>query len=292
MELTGYENIYFNGSLNGLKRNEINKKIKNIIDFADIGDFLYEPVKNYSSGMFARLAFSVAININPDILIVDEILSVGDMRFQVKCLEKFNDFKRQGKTILYVSHGLSTVKRFCDRAIWIDKGRVIEDGNSVIVVEKYYNSSFVSQNNMQIKESNSNVIKDVVVNKISNEIGYLKKFEIEIIYDIRSNNFSQCIMAVEIRKTDKYLKGYKESDQFVCSFNSSDSYKSIPFSLGINKVKFSLESLNLVSGDYYLDIVFLSENNEIYRKIKAYRFNISDKYRGEGFIILNHNWSK
>ncbi len=293
MELSGYENIYFNGSLNGLKKAEIDKKIKDIIDFADIGDFLYQPVKNYSSGMFARLAFSVAINIDPDILIVDEILSVGDIKFQVKCLEKFNDFKKRGKTILYVSHGLSTVKRFCDRAIWIDRGKVIDDGNSIIVVEKYYNLSFLPKNNTKIiKDIDNNIIEYIKVNKLSKEIGYLNNLEIEIDYSIKSNEISNVLMVIEIRKTDNYLSENGGNDQFVCSFNSIDSDKKIPFSLGNNKICFNLKSLNLMSGIYYLDIVFLSDDKEFYRKTKAYKFVMNDKYRGEGFIILQHNWSK
>ena len=151
IRLTGYENIYFNATLNGLKRVEIDKKINEIIKFADIGDFLYQPVKNYSSGMFARLAFAVAININPDILIVDEILSVGDIKFQVKCMEKFEKFKKQGKTILYVSHSLATVKKFCNRVIWIDEGKVVEDGNPVMVVEKYFNMNFGNKSHLSYK---------------------------------------------------------------------------------------------------------------------------------------------
>lgn len=293
MELSGYENIYFNGSLNGLKKNEIDKKVKDIIDFADIGDFLYEPVKNYSSGMFARLAFSVAININPDILIVDEILSVGDIKFQVKCLEKFNDFKRKGKTIFYVSHGLNTVKRFCDRAIWIDKGKVIDDGNSIIVVEKYYNSNFLPQNNNEKKKNViSHIIEDIEVNKLSNEIKYLSNLDIEVIYKVKSNELSNVSMVIEMRRTDNYLSKDGEGDQFVCSFNSIDSYRKIPFLIGINKVYFNLKNLNLMSGIYYLDVVFLSEDKEFYRKVKAYKFIMNDKYRGEGFIILEHKWLK
>lgn len=290
MELTGYENIYFNGSLNGLRKSEIDKKVDEIIKFADIGDFLYQPVKSYSSGMFARLAFSVAININPDILIVDEILSVGDIKFQVKCLKKFEDFKKEGKTILYVSHGLSTVKRFCDRVIWIDKGRILEDGNSVMVVEKYYNMSFGTKCCSIGKELRNEAIEYVKVKKISQEITYLKNLELEITYMVKNQGFSNINMVIEIRRIE--INDNREYDQFVCSFNSIDSCKNIPFLLGNNIVYFSLESLNLMSGVYYIDIVFLCDNEEIYRKMKAYDFIINDKYRGEGFIVLEHRWSR
>ena len=160
-ELSGIENIYFNGTLNGLTTKEIDEKKEDIIEFADIGDFVYQPVKSYSSGMFARLAFAVAINIDPDILIVDEILSVGDVGFQVKCMEKFEEFKKSGRTIIYVSHGLGTVKKFCDRAIWLQKGAVVDDGNSVIVVERYYNISFNPAVADKAEEGESNVMQNI-----------------------------------------------------------------------------------------------------------------------------------
>lgn len=290
IRLTGYENIYFNATLNGLKRVEIDKKINEIIKFADIGDFLYQPVKNYSSGMFARLAFAVAININPDILIVDEILSVGDIKFQVKCMEKFEKFKKQGKTILYVSHSLATVKKFCNRVIWIDEGKVVEDGNPVMVVEKYFNMNFENKNHLSYKEFRNDIIEDFKMNKISKEIDYLKSLEFKITYLVKNSIYKNVYMVIEIRKIE--INAGKEYSQFVCDFNSIDSHKNIPFSLGKNTIYFNLKNLNLVSGIYYIDVVFLCNNEEIYKKIKAYNFTINDKYRGEGFIVLEHEWEQ
>ena len=290
IRLTGYENIYFNATLNGLKRVEIDKKINEIIKFADIGDFLYQPVKNYSSGMFARLAFAVAININPDILIVDEILSVGDIKFQVKCMEKFEKFKKQGKTILYVSHSLATVKKFCNRVIWIDEGKVVEDGNPVMVVEKYFNMNFGNKNHLSYKEFRNDIIEDFKMNKISNEIDYLKSLEFKITYLVKNSIYKNVYMVIEIRKIE--INAETEYSQFVCDFNSIDSHKNIPFSLGKNTIYFNLKNLNLVSGIYYIDVVFLYNNEEIYKKIKAYNFTINDKYRGEGFIVLEHEWEQ
>ena len=290
IRLTVYENIYFNATLNGIKRVEIDKKINEIIKFADIGDFLYQPVKNYSSGMFARLAFAVAININPDILIVDEILSVGDIKFQVKCMEKFEKFKKQGKTILYVSHSLATVKKFCNRVIWIDEGKVVEDGNPVMVVEKYFNMNFGNKSHLSYKEFRNDIIEDFKMNKISNEIDYLKSLEFKITYLVKNSIYKNVYMVIEIKKIE--INAGKEYSQFVCDFNSIDSHKNIPFSLGKNTIYFNLKNLNLVSGIYYIDVVFLCNNKEIYKKIKAYNFTINDKYRGEGFIVLEHEWEQ
>lgn len=137
MELTGEENIYQHGQVMGLSKGQIESKKQEIIDFADIGDHLYQPVKTYSSGMFARLAFSCAINVDPDILIVDEVLSVGDMAFQLKCFKKFEEFKKKGKTILFVTHNINDVIRNCTRAIILKEGKKIFDGDVKEAVEEY-----------------------------------------------------------------------------------------------------------------------------------------------------------
>ncbi len=136
-ELTGIENIYQHGQVMGLTNKEIKDKEQEIIDFADIGEHLNQPVKTYSSGMFARLAFACAINVDPDILIVDEVLSVGDMAFQLKCFKKFQQFKEKGKTILFVTHSITDVLRNCTRTIIISSGRKIFDGGVKEGVEKY-----------------------------------------------------------------------------------------------------------------------------------------------------------
>jgi len=136
-EYTGIENIYLNGTLMGYSKEEMDTKVQDIIDFADIGDFVYQPVKMYSSGMFARLAFAVAINVDPDILIVDEALSVGDVAFQLKCYRKFNDFKKAGKTILFVSHSMDSILKYCSSSLVLNQGVKIEEGTPRMMVDVY-----------------------------------------------------------------------------------------------------------------------------------------------------------
>lgn len=136
-EYTGMENIYLNGTMMGLTREQVEEKVPEILSFADIGDFINQPVKTYSSGMFVRLAFAVAINIDPDILIVDEALSVGDIFFQSKCYNKFDEFKREGKTILLVSHDLSSVAKYCDRVILFNKGEKLTEGAPKEMINLY-----------------------------------------------------------------------------------------------------------------------------------------------------------
>lgn len=143
-EYTGMENIYFYGTIMGVSKAEMDEKVTEILAFAEIGDFINQPVKSYSSGMFARLAFSCAINVEPDVLIVDEILSVGDIRFQTKCFKKFHEFKKKGVTILYVGHDIYTMRTFCDRCIWLNKGEFVADGDPTEVSARYI--QFMNEN--------------------------------------------------------------------------------------------------------------------------------------------------
>ena len=137
MEYTGIENVYLNGTMIGFSKEEIDARLQDILDFADIGDFATQPVKTYSSGMFVRLAFAVAINIDPEILIVDEALSVGDVFFQAKCFHKFEEFKKAGKTILFVSHDLGSIAKYCDRVILLNKGEIIAEGRPKEIIDMY-----------------------------------------------------------------------------------------------------------------------------------------------------------
>ena len=137
-DFSGRENIYFNASIFGLTKKEIDKRLKTIIDFSELGEFIDNPVRTYSSGMYMRLAFSVAINVDADILLIDEILAVGDQHFQEKCFNRLHELKEnENKTVVIVSHNLDQVKKLCDRAIWIKKGRVEMDGKPKEVIDKY-----------------------------------------------------------------------------------------------------------------------------------------------------------
>lgn len=137
MEYNGIENVYLNGTMIGFSEQEIAAKMDDILGFADIGDYVYQPVKTYSSGMFVRLAFAVAINIEPEILIVDEALSVGDVFFQAKCYHKFEEFKKMGKTIVFVSHDLSSISKYCDRVILLNQGVKLGEGSPKEMIDAY-----------------------------------------------------------------------------------------------------------------------------------------------------------
>ena len=136
-DFSGRENIYFNASIFGLTKQEIDARLNDIIEFSELGTYIDNPVRTYSSGMFMRLAFAVAINVDADILLIDEILSVGDEHFQNKCFEKMLELKKQGKTMVFVTHSMESVKKLCDRAIWLCNGIVKMDGETIKVVEEY-----------------------------------------------------------------------------------------------------------------------------------------------------------
>jgi ABC-2 type transport system ATP-binding protein len=137
LELSGRENIYLNGSILGMSRKAIDRKFDEIVDFSGIERFLDQPVKNYSSGMYVRLGFSIAIHVEPDILVVDEVLSVGDAEFQTKSIKKFAEFKEQGRTIIVVSHAMALMDELCDQISWIDSGRVVSTGGSSETIKQY-----------------------------------------------------------------------------------------------------------------------------------------------------------
>ena len=175
-EYTGIENIYLNGTMMGFTREEIDSRINDILAFADIGDFVYQPVKTYSSGMFVRLAFAVAINIDPEILIVDEALSVGDVFFQVKCYHKFEEFKKLGKTILFVSHDLGSISKYCDRVVLLNQGQKVAEGRPKRIVD-LYKQILVNKNGEIIEQGTQS---ELAKRSEDQEYGVLWKTRLEI----------------------------------------------------------------------------------------------------------------
>lgn len=159
-EYTGIENIYLNGMLMGFSKERMDEKLESILSFADIGDFIYQPVKNYSSGMFARLAFAVAINVEPEILIIDEALSVGDIFFQQKCFEKIKSMKETGVTILFVSHDVTSVSTLCDRCVLLNKGQIFSYGEPRTIINDY----------VRLYNTNSEAVQEVKENVGENSV--------------------------------------------------------------------------------------------------------------------------
>lgn len=175
MEYTGIENVYLNGTMIGFTKEEIDERLNDILEFADIGDFVNQPVKTYSSGMFVRLAFAVAINIDPEILIVDEALSVGDVFFQSKCYHKFEEFKKMGKTIMIVSHDLSSIAKYCDRVILLNQGIKLGEGAPKEMIDDF-KRVLVGQYELPASKSEQSLLNDADVQEaVEKDIASKKK---------------------------------------------------------------------------------------------------------------------
>jgi ABC-type polysaccharide/polyol phosphate transport system ATPase subunit len=202
-EYTGMENIYFQGNLMGFSQEEMENKLYEILDFADIGDFIHQPVKNYSSGMFARLAFSVAINVEPNILIVDEALSVGDSMFQHKCINKMRQIMDNGVTILFVSHSLDSVVSLCGRGIWLEGGKKIMDDASNVVINEFQNEVFLEHNRIVVKNLEEKHNDQVNMAKNDNVTENIKNSNIIVIEETYIEN-SAGLKVAQIKQDESY----------------------------------------------------------------------------------------
>lgn len=252
-EMTGMENIYLNGTIMGFSKNDMDKKVDSIIEFADIGEFIHQQVKTYSSGMFARLAFSVAINVEPDILIVDEVLSVGDNTFQKKCLNKLTLMKDNGVSILVVSHDDYTVKYFCKRALYLENGKQKYFGLSSEAVDFY---------TFDMQQKVSNKIKTEIVEKADNNIE--KEFSIKILdvklFDIKDTeqNVFRTNDKLKIQFKYEIIGSFDEKLTFVVNlYRHDDLYISGATSLMDNYKPFQVKSSGVVTV-YFNDLCILS----------------------------------
>lgn len=290
-ELTGIENIYLNASIMGIGKEEINKIKDDIINFADIGEFINYSIKTYSSGMYARLAFAVAIHVNPDILIVDEILSVGDIEFQNKCMDKFKEFKSLGKTIIYVSHGLDAVQNYCEKAIWLEKGEIKEIGSAIEVVEKYYKNILELGNGAESKNCFVK-LSDVLICEKKNVYQYNDSITFNIKYEVLDEDISTPGITVEMKRAYTKPCEFRHMDQFICSINSNVDDFLIPWNLGENNIKLTFKNLMLKGGVYYINIIFSESQNLISLESieNAMSFTINSERKSSGFVFLKEEW--
>jgi lipopolysaccharide transport system ATP-binding protein len=205
-ELTGRENIFLNGAILGMSKMEINRKFDEIVAFAEIAKFLDTPVKRYSSGMYVRLAFAVAAHLEPEILVVDEVLAVGDVEFQKKCLGKMDSVAKSGKTVLFVSHNMATVKHLCNQAIVLDKGEILNQGSVQDCIDVYSKNATERMgliiNHQQLKTLFFEVI-DIKINGETEDFIHLNSKENIIRVDIKFNFFQKCKLTVETRLKDR-----------------------------------------------------------------------------------------
>ena len=311
MEYTGMKNIYLNATMMRVSRSEIEKRIPDILEFADIGDYINQPVKTYSSGMFVRLAFAVAIHVDPDILIVDEALAVGDARFQLKCMNKFMEFVDAGKTILFVTHDINAVKRFCNRAIWLNQGSLILDGDVDDVTDRY--NDFLKSDlsiaeylaELEDKKNGGTLLQEKETFDVSHidlaeihelhiynsagreiqEIIHGEKIIVKVSYLVGDENIEKPVLGVAIRRID---------NEYICGLNTKLDNKIIPWQRGYNEFFLIYKNFNLVGGEYYFEVGLFDKTAMVILnyKSKMKPFVVKMNYIAEGVVVLSHEWGK
>ena len=294
-DMTGRENIYTNASIFGLTKKEIDARLDDIIEFSELEEFIDSPVRTYSSGMYMRLAFSVAINVDADILLIDEILAVGDARFQAKCFNKMLELKKSGITIVIVSHDLGSIERLCNRAIWIEKGVITKEGNPHDIVNLYLNRI------MSKEKTEGNFESIETDNRFGNK-------EIEIV-DVKICNFNYentnvynsnegLIIQINYKKNKVDLKdtvvgfGIFRDDGLNCYGTNTyiDNFKKISiFENGIIEIR--INELQLLRGEYFIDISLHDEfglHYDFIKKIKKIR--VYSKLNDIGIYRIKHEF--
>lgn len=292
-EYSGIENIYLNGTIMGYSKDEIDSRIDDILDFADIGDFVYQPVKTYSSGMFARLAFAVAISVEPEILIADEILGVGDINFQNKCIERMKKMVSNGTTVLFVSHDLHAIKYFCERVIRLNKGEVIEDGNKVVEILDRFERDILPDYSVEKYEIVSNSFNSSVKihntyfvdfnGKKGNKFKVGEKFKVIIEYEIL-NEIENIFLGVGIRNSrNVYMSGLNTKLDNIIVKNS----------IGKHKIELEYKDMCLYKDIYTVWSVCYNESGTVVFSdyiMKDALEIFSRKELGEGVIYIPHHW--
>ena len=294
-EFTGIENIYLNGTILGYTEAEMDEKMEAILAYAGIGDYVYQPVKTYSSGMFVRLAFAVAIHVDPDILIVDEALAVGDLSFQLKCMDTFTQFRERGITILFVSHDLNTIRRFCTRCIWLKEGHVEMEGDTDAVAARYdgFLKSQIADADAGLKHMGQGTNEIACLNEVrlldqtgaeSNNIPQYQSMRVEVDYTVLSpDTVKKPVLGVAILSADH---------KYVCGLNTLLDNQPIPWEKGENTLTITYPKINLANGEYYLDVALYEQNATVPLQYlgQAKRFWVQGHYVGEGMVILEHKW--
>lgn len=300
MEYTGIENIYLNGQMIGFSKEEMDEKLDDIIEFADIGDHIYQPVKTYSSGMFARLAFSVAISVDPDILIVDEALSVGDVFFQNKCYRRFDDFRRRGKTILFVTHDMGSVIKYCNRCVLLNAGKKVAEGSPQEMVD-LYKKIMVGQ--WDERDENSEKIIDQKVEKVLEENKKLWKEQMVINPDIEAYGDGRAeIIDFGIFSTDGNIgnnvyKGDYYDVKMKIRINEDNLSPIFAFKLrdvkgseltGTNTMLENIDTSNLKKGD----IVTVTFRQKQYLQPGQYLLSLGcTAFEGDNLVVYSRNYN-
>lgn len=291
-ELTGEENIYLNGAILGLSKTDIHKKFDEIVEFAELEKFIDIPVKNYSSGMYMRLGFALSTAVDPDILIIDEILAVGDESFQKKCFKKLNEFKQKGKTIIIVSHDLNSIKMMCDKVYVLKDGRIIYKGNPVDAINLYHLSLYKGE--LEIPN---------LINRYTEGELKIKNVRFYNGYDVETNSFKtgdvfkariEYHARIRIYKPVFGVAIHSEKGVHINGPNTKLSGFEIDYIEGDGSLEYIIKFLNLLEGTYYFtvgifdyDDTYEYDYREKYCRFTVSNGNIQERY---GLFYLPSEW--
>lgn len=316
-DMSGRENIYINASIFGLGKKEIDQRLKDIIAFSELEEFIDNPVRTYSSGMYMRLAFAVAINVDADILLIDEILAVGDINFQTKCFERLKDIKKVGTTIIIVSHSLSQIEQICDRTLWLDDGRIVDDGIPKYVHEHYLNvmeEARIEQNGkrelaeeqkkVEKEESGSEEKLPDFCSGFSIRIGNKKVVFTDVkLLDMEGNkknvfkNGESFAVCMNYKRNGEDLKGnfgiaiYRDDGVHIYGTNTDIEHDYLVPVNESGQVKIVIQNNCLLPGRYMLDVAIHSLGGERYDDIRNVTpFTITAKKRDAGVCRLENYW--
>lgn len=322
-DMSGRENIYTNASIFGLSKQEIDHRLKDIIDFSELEEFIDNPVRTYSSGMYMRLAFSVAINVDADVLLIDEILAVGDANFQSKCYDRLRKLKASGVTIVIVTHDTTTIERFCTKAMWINDGKVVEYGHPTQVVDQYLaymnEEKFEALERTDPEDQELITEQQVLVEKEcqsessppEEQLDYTAKHfglkYAEIIgAGIRNASEKKTdvikadeAMAIEIEyvihdQSKEYVFGiglYTLDAQVLYGTNTQIDNLTVDSSKKTGRIRFQVDGLPLVSGEYILQVAVVDVDGtpmDFYREYS--RFHVINTSKDVGIFVLPHRW--
>ena len=306
-EISGRDNVFINGMMLGLSKREIAQRFDQIVAFAELQDFIDAPVKTYSSGMYMRLGFSVAINVDPEILLVDEVLAVGDESFTHKCLDKFAEFKRRGKTVLLVTHMLDLVTRFCDEALWLDDGRIRQHGDPKRVVDAYL-LDVAAQEDRGLTPTRATATESATADMSTAAEGRWGSREAEII-DVsflrRDGTAAHVFESGEPVDIRMHVRAHQPLSDFVfgvgifsaegvCCYGTNTAIEGAEPGefVGDAEVGFHFESLGLVSGSYRIDVAIHRRNGAPYDYHRQlYTIRVTSTLKDTGIFRPPHHWT-
>lgn len=325
-DMSGRENVYINASIFGIKRKEVDKRIDDIIRFSELEEFIDNPVRTYSSGMYMRLAFAVAINVDADILLIDEILAVGDAAFQEKCFNKLQSLKKKGVTIVIVSHSMDQVKSICDRAIWIYDGLIREDGDTESVCNHYMvdmDSSRIERDQYEQNMINGDDSKSSEPVDEETTVEHINKIILQSMPNVRrtGNGMLRYTSVVLANKAGEPCTAFKIGDEIniECSYKCKEEGIPVNFEFGLvrddgvqcyitstllscdkyletkssGKLSCTLPSNNLLKGRYYLEVRAFGKDEELYDGFNDFiQFEVdTDKVSEQGIFHMEHEWN-